>query len=60
MVVRLTYLRDALRRELDEFISLENVKVDVIKLIMNDFTTHLSDYLGLLDHEKALCKALGK
>jgi hypothetical protein len=60
MQLRLTYLRDALRQELDPFEPLEKLKGEVIKLIANDFAGHHSDYLRLLELEKNLCKALGK
>lgn len=60
VLLRLTYLRDALHRELDQFEPLENLKGEAIKLIASDFAAQHSDYLGLLDLEKSICEALGK
>jgi len=60
MQLRLTYLRDALRQELDPFESLENLKGETIKLLSSDFAIHHRDYMKLLELERALCKALGK
>jgi hypothetical protein len=60
MQLRLTSLRDALRRELDPFEPLENLKGEAIKLLASDFAGHHGDYISLLDLEKALCEALGE
>jgi hypothetical protein len=59
MQLRLTYIRDALRQELDPFEPLENLKGESIKLIASDFAGHHKDYLKLLELEKALRRALG-
>jgi hypothetical protein len=59
MHLRLIYLRDALRRELDPSESLENLKGESIKLIASDFAGHHRDYIKLLKSEKTLCSAMG-
>jgi len=58
--LRLTYIRDALRRELDPFEPVENLKVEAIKLMASDLLNHHRDYMKLLELEKKLCEALGK
>jgi hypothetical protein len=58
--LRLTYLRDGLQRELDQFEPLENLKGEIIKLMASDFAAQHGDYLGLLNLEKGICNALGK
>jgi hypothetical protein len=60
MELILTSLRDVLRRELDQFEPIENLKVDTIKAIANEFAAKHGDYLGLLNLEKKICRALGK
>jgi hypothetical protein len=58
--LRLENLRDSLRRELDQFEPLENLKGIAIQTLAFDFAARQIDYQELLDTEKALCQALGK
>jgi hypothetical protein len=58
--LRLENLRDSLRRELDQFEPLENLKGDTITMLALDFATAQADYLQLLAIKKALARALGK
>lgn len=58
--MRLENLRDSLRRELDPFEPLENLKGEVIQALAFDFAARQIDYQDLLETEKALNQALGK
>ncbi|MCL4500447.1 MAG: hypothetical protein M1438_01160 [Deltaproteobacteria bacterium] len=58
--LRLENLRDSLRRELDQFEPLENLKGEVVSSLALDFAARQGDYLELLATEKAICQALGK
>jgi hypothetical protein len=58
--LRLTYIRDALRKELDPFEPVENLNAEAIKLIASDLVKHHREYRKLLEIEKKLCEAMGK
>lgn len=58
--LRLTYIRDALRRELDPFEPVKNLNADTIKLMASDLLNHHRDYMKLRELGTKLCEALGK
>jgi len=58
--MRLENLRDSLRRELNQFEPLENLKGVVIQTLAFDLAAREIDYQELLATEKALRQALGK
>jgi len=58
--MRLENLRDSLRRELNQFEPLENLKGVAIQTLAFDLAAREIDYQELLATEKALRQALGK
>lgn len=58
--LRLEILRAALRRELDQYERLENLKGAAIQVLSFDFAARQIDYQELLETEQTLRRSLGK